>query len=234
MSMTREQWKQRLIDAELPEDVVESFMADLKDEDLARLKEDMSAEDIVNVLKDAVSDETTEEESPPEETDEAGDEDAETLAQVFKDMEDRIVERITKQLEALEIEVAVPQLQDVIAEVKGVKENYDAISTRLKEMQDAWNEILKGDTQRLKEMVESLSPAQRIRLRTTLTDDVAAKRIDQFKEGQDTLVRRETEAQKTDIFHAQIATGSKPVIRDAQGNEYESLADFATGAARQA
>jgi len=47
MSMSREQWKQRLVDAEFPEDVVDALLADLKDEDLARMKEDMSADDII-------------------------------------------------------------------------------------------------------------------------------------------------------------------------------------------
>lgn len=226
--MSREQWKQRLVDAEIPEEVADALLADLKDDDLLRMKEDMSAEDIVAALKEAASAETDSDDAPksPPETD--GDTpDVDDLAQVFKTVEDAIVKRITEQLEALEIEVAVPQLQEVLTAVKEMQDNYTAIETTLKEMQAAWDEVLKGDTQRLKEMLENLSPAQRIRLRTTLTDTHAASRIEQFKAEQDKGLQGGAPVQ--DIFHASISPGAQPRVRDSQGREYESLGDLAVG-----
>lgn len=234
MSLSREQWKKRLTDAEIPEDVVDALLADLKDEDLARMKEDLSAEDLVDILKDAASadDESDEDtqESPPDTEETQPDQDVDAIAEVFKSMEDRIVERVTTNLEALQIEVEVPQLQEVITTVKEVHEDYTAIISSLKEMQELWDEVLKGDTERLKEMLDNLSPAQRIRLKTTLTDDLAASRVQKFKQDKEQesnpLKQKERE---TDLFHAQRSTGPRPIVRDAQGNEYEDLGALAVG-----
>jgi hypothetical protein len=216
------------VDAEFPEDVVDALLADLKDEDLARMKEDMSADDIIAALKDAVSAADESEEtpkSPPD--DDAQDGDVNALAQVFKSMEDNIVKRVTEQLEALEVEVAVPQLQEVMTAVKEMQDNYAAVEATLKEIQTTWDEVLKGDGQRLKEMVENLSPAQRIRLQTTLTSEQAADRIAKFKADQTRDVQGD--APKTDIFHASRSPGAKPIVRDAAGREYEGLGELAAG-----
>lgn len=228
--LSKEQLKERLVNAEIPTDVVDALLADLGDEDLARMKEDLTAEDLVAALKDAAKEDDAPEETVETETPDDTTDDADALAEVFKSLEDQIVNRISAQLETLQVEVQAPQLAEVIETVQALKEYVEAQATALKEMQDAWNEILKGDTQRLKEMFENLSPAQRIRLKSTLVTDVATQRVAQFKDDKEKesngLAQKET---KTDIFHAQISPGERPVVRDAQGRTYADLGAFAMG-----
>jgi hypothetical protein len=71
--MTREQWKDRLLKANLPEEVVDDLLKKTKDEDLVRMK-DLTTEEIVEVLKgvamkaEDASDDEEDEETPAEET----------------------------------------------------------------------------------------------------------------------------------------------------------------------
>jgi ribosomal protein L40E len=200
--MSREDWKKRLMDAKLPEDVVDALLASTKDEDLVRMKE-MTPDEIIESLRQTLLQDkqdmvkcpkcgamnpegSTEckdckaslEEKPPAET-----KDDTTVDVSFNDL----LTRIKEMIESQEIEVEVPALQGMIDEMKALKDaiikveaTNAELSTSLKEMYALWKGLAEADETKLKDLATNLSPAQKIRLRTTLSEpkvalDVIAK-----------------------------------------------------------
>lgn len=223
--MSRDAWRKRLLEAELPEEVVDSLLDNLKDEDLVRMK-DMSTEEILETLKaaaetmkdaDSAEDETAQDEPNTDETPDTSDDTSTQL----KDLEDRIVQRVTEQLRSLEIEVEIPQLKELSDSVQAIQDLVSQEAEHIKELREAWAEVLRGETERLKELVSDMSPAQRVRLRAVFSDGQVMERVAQA------LQQREQAPPtgQTNVFNPPPQTGTA-VFRDADGRDYESLRDM--------
>jgi len=235
--MDREKLKERLLQTGMNAELVDDFLATLKDEDLLRMK-DMSAEEIVASLKDAVEEVADEGDPPAEEDVDAGDPPEETddtadIAAVLKEFGDGIVSRVVEQLQALEITVETPEMAQIVEQLKEIKEENAALKTTLKEMQSAWDEILKTDKERLSERLKELSPAARVHLRATLGDKDALDRVTQFLREQVAAGDAVTQPPVQDnIFRRPMAGPGEVRIVDSDGKEYESLGALARGQAK--
>jgi len=231
--MDREQWKDRLLKAGMQAELVDDLLATLKDEDLLRMK-DMTPEEIVKTLKEVVE-EATEGDPPEEDGEDVGDSDPDNaddtadIASVLKEFGDGIVERIVEHLKELEITVETPDLAEITSQLKELKDEYTALTTTLKEMQGAWDEILKTDTERLRERLKDLSPAQTVRLRATLSDGKALERVTQFLHEKNQLGDGAEPPPPTNVFRTPMASPGEVIARDSDGKEYATLQDMAFG-----
>jgi len=148
--MTRNELKERLLKAGLPEEVVTVKLAAVSDDDLVRMKDIPAA--LVNDTEsddgDIVLDESVIEAF------------GSVVAKVMKEADYGIKE----------IEVEIPELEQITADVVELKEAVAGIVAAL-------TEISKTDEERLKELNEDLAPAQRLRIRYggRKVEDVAPK-----------------------------------------------------------
>lgn len=242
MPMTRDQWKERLVAAKLPQEVIDNLMASIEDEDLVRMK-DMSEEEATTYITDLLSlakaacpkcgadvpdgaeecpkcgasitasEEEGEEKTPPPETKE--EEDAMAGIQALGNY---LVEQLKESglLQIQEIEIESPELDQLKAEVISLKEVVDGISTAFKDLQATLKDLLDTDTQRLKDLNSNLSPAQRNRLHSTVLP------------GKDVLVRVVTALQerKDDGKKVEVVDEGGAVLKDADGNCYATFDDW--------
>ena len=224
--MDRNEWKERLTEAGLADEVVDDFLSTKKDEDLVRMK-DMTSEEIIAKIKEVAEEIYADEEAEPElkdedaedSTEDSSDEDTDAIAGVLKDMEDRIVQRLAEQMSALEVTVEAPNLAEIVEQLKELREDYTTLQTTFKEIQGTWDEVLKTDTERLRERLKDLSPAQRVRLRATLTDEQALKRVaEQMKDRDQDMP--DSEPKRADPFHQPYAPKGSVKIRTVDGKEY--------------
>jgi len=232
--MDREQWKDRLLKAGMQAELIDDLLATMDDKALLRMK-DMTTEEIINTLKEA-AEKVIEEGDPPEEDGEdVGDSDPDNaddtadIASVLKEFGDGIVERIVEHLKELEITVETPDLAEITSQLKELKDEYTALTTTLKEMQGAWDEILKTDTERLRERLKDLSPAQTVRLRATLSDGKALERVTQFLHEKNQLGDGAEPPPPTNVFRTPMASPGEVIARDSDGKEYATLQDMAFG-----
>jgi len=221
--MDRKALRERLIAAKFPEEIADDILKKTKDEDLVRMK-DMSPDDIIQAFKDALAEDEDEDEDEDDEKDtkdpdttedDEVDDSAEELAEVFKTLKDDIVAQVKDMFNELSLEVEVPQVSQIHEDVQALKESVSDMSKIVTEMQESWTELQKGDKDRLKEILGNMSPASRNRLRLALPDDKVATQDDPRTKDRST------------IFKPKINTVFKPVVRDAQGNEYEDLGALA-------
>jgi len=233
--MDRSEWKDRLLKTGMNAELVDDILASLKDEDLLRMK-DMSSEEIIETLKEVAEDAVTTEGDPPKgegedagDSDPDGEDDAADIAAILKEFGDGIVERVVEHLQALEVTVETPDLAEVVSQLKELKDEYAALTTTLKEMQEAWDEILKTDTERLRERLGDLSPVQRVRLQATLGDKEAMRIATQFLREKNQAGDGEDLPPPTNVFRRPVAGPGEVIARDSEGNEYESLQDMAFG-----
>lgn len=231
--MDREQWKERLLKTGMEAELVDDILSTLKDEDLLRMK-DMSAEEIVKTLKEVAEEASTEGDPPEGDGADVGDSDPDhaddtgDIAVILKEFGDGIVARVIEQMQALEVTVETPDLAEIVGQLKELKDEYAALNTTLKEMQEAWDEILKTDTERLGERLKDLSPAARVHLRATLNDKDALERVTQFLRERNNTGGAPPSA-SPNVFRRPMAQPGEVIARDTDGNEYASLQDMAFG-----
>lgn len=224
--MDREALRQRLIDAEIAEEVVDGLLSELKDDDLVRMKE-MSIEQILKALQEALKEDDEEDEEDEDETEEgtsykkeetpsrkSDSDDAEALANVLNALGENIEAKVKEALDSHTFEVEMPQIAEIQGDIQQLKEQIAAVSTVLKEVQEMWDQVFKSDEARLRGLVSNLSPAQRTRLRIGLTDNQMMERLN--KEG--TLTPAPGQP-----------APFRPGVRDSQGNEYANLSDMSEG-----
>lgn len=137
--MTRDELKERLLKAGLPEEVVDAKLAATSDEDLVRMKE----------IPAALVNDPTEDNGSDIVLDES-------VVKAFG----QVVADVLKEVDygIKEIEVDVPELKQLVADVVELKETVGKLVATIAE-------ISKSDEERLKELNEDLSPAQRLRIR---------------------------------------------------------------------
>jgi len=178
---------------------------------------DMTPEAIIKSLKDTLEemgeDEDTDTEDPDTTEDDEVEDSADALAEVFKTLKDDIVAQVKDMFNELSLEVEVPQVSQVLEDVQALKESVGAMSKVVTEMQESWTELQKGDKDRLKEILGNMSPASRNRLRLALPGDEVAT--------------QKTPRTKDTIFKPRVNAVFKPVVRDADGHEYEDLGALA-------
>lgn len=245
MALTREQWKDRLVKAGLPEEVIDNLMASVKDEDLVRMK-DMSEEEATTYIAGVLAlakaacpecgaevpegaekcpecgadlakeEEEAEEKTPPPETKE----DDDALAGI-QALGDYLVERLKDSglMEIQEVEFESPELDGLKVEVMALKEVVDGISTAFKDLQATLKDLLESDTQRLKDISGNLSDAQRTRLMqaTLPSKDVMARVVQALQE------------RKDDLAEVDVVDQGGGVLRDSNGNFYGSWEDWMQG-----
>jgi len=245
--MTRKQWRQRLIDAELPEEVVSALMDSVSDKDLVRMK-DLSDEELAEAVTTALKaggDATPAPRTTPITCSKCGTENPADAAKCTKcdagleeeeeeEEEAKPVPPATKDLTTFAdylvgcIDVNIKKaladqtIEVEVPELTMLKDAVDALRSDLEEVQTVLKDMAQADTERLAALAKDLSPAQRIRLRQSVPDgDVAVRILNRLKEAG--KVRSVPDGTVFDI------EDFTPVIKDAAGNVYESLQDMATG-----
>lgn len=144
--MTRDELKERLLKAGLPEEVVDAKLESVSDEDLVRMKDIPTA-----MTNDTAAD---------------GHEESDIVLDdsVMKEI-GRVVSEALKEYDygIEEVEVEMPEVQQLVKDVAELKEIVGKLVATL-------DEISKSDEERLKEMNGDLSPAQRLRIRYNAGD----------------------------------------------------------------
>ena len=186
---------------------------------------DDTPEEIVAKIKEVAEEIDTDEAEPEpkdedaEDTTEDSSDDAVVIASVLKDMEDRIVQRLAEQMSALEVTVNAPELAEIVNQLKELREGYTTLETTFKEVQEAWDEILKTDTERMIQRIKDLSPSARNYFRATLTMDEAEARVAEKMKDRDQEMP-DSEPTQTDPFHRLHAPKGSVKIRTVDGKEY--------------
>jgi arsenate reductase-like glutaredoxin family protein len=234
MSLSRDEWKKRLKDAEIDPDLAETFVDGLSDDQLVRMKE-ASLEQVKEAVSAALtkcftgSDET--ETRKKEDGDEDMDEEEEETkkkddATSLKDLmdfanyiiaqtEERVVAKVKDMLEGQEIEVEVPLLTDMQNDIGVLKEAFDGIGAQLKD-------LVASDTERIKENFAGMSDASKARMRRTFSTDA-------FKAVELAMQRKKEQAEHLKGNQSTPAGNGGAIIKDAAGNTFSSLEEFATG-----
>jgi len=226
--MNRSEWKKRLVDAEIPEEVVDDLLSTIKDEDLARMK-DMSTEQILQTMKDTVAE--SEDETPVEEKEAEDTTPEPSMVEMFATLKDSVLTQIAEQLNTLEIEVEAPQIKEMAERLVSLEATITTLHEEMKELRNTWSEVLRGDAERLKEMTENLSPAQRVRLRGTLSDGAMSKRIAEHLKDRGLQPKTDVapESDFRRLGQLPVAKDGDIVYRDASGQQYANLQDMAVG-----
>ena len=217
--MTKDQWRERLLGAGIPEEVVAATLEGMKDEDFARMK-DMSPEQLLAELTKAelVQDKDQADASADTEADE-GDvsDDLVDITEAFEALKDDLLAQVKDLMSQQEVELEVPALGGVVSDLEQVKADVSVIK-------DALDKLVESDEERLLALAKDMSPASKARLvvhtkSETTTDDAAIMAAalqkwfgEQAKDGP-----------TGPLQPGGSAVAFKPIIRDASGNEYENL-----------
>ena len=168
--MTRDELRKRLIDAGLPEEVVDVKLKSLSDSDLARMKdipvalvEDFGSEG----GKDGENEDSGASKIYEMNMDDLVGAFSKAVVDVLKDAEIGVTET--------ELEADVPGLDELLAEVRAVKE-------QLEQQNAVLGELLKDEDARIKDKLGDLSAAQRLRIRYTAGSSQAAQDKDKGEE----------------------------------------------------
>lgn len=252
MAMTRKGFEKLLLDAGLPQEVVAEVLSSTKDEDLVRMKDmsDMSSEEIVAALASVnkADDDTTG--APPKtvkcpkcgadvpedatkcpkcgaaiekaqksDTDivTADDDSDDEVQKSFTALADVIVAKIKSEPSTIEVEM--PALTDLAEAVTELKDLVTKMAADLLIVKDAFDKLAETDEVRLKDVVSGMSDASKVRLRTALSDAETVRRVAEY-------MRQRPDVSKDTA--PTVADGGV-VIKDAQGNTYANLSDFARG-----
>lgn len=212
--MDRNQWKERLTGFGLPDEVVDAFLKSVADEDLVRMKE-YEKDEFLAMLKEAL-DETPEGDTQVETEPEVLKEekvDAKDLSSELKAFADDVVTRITEALSLKDLEIEVPEVAEIKVGIEKLSARLDEMEATWKEATSLWKDLSESEEEKLRGMVKNLSPAQKSRLRQSVSPEDAVMRVvEQLKE--------------------KLGTGASAdgvVIKDAQGNTYKNLGDMAAG-----
>lgn len=212
--MDRNQWKERLTGFGLPDEVVDAFLKSVADEDLVRMKE-YEKDEFLAMLKEAL-DETPEGDIQGETEPEVLKEekvDAKDLSSELKAFADDVVTRITEALSLKDLEIEVPEVAEIKVGIEKLSARLDEMEATWKEATSLWKDLSESEEEKLRGMVKNLSPAQKSRLRQSVSPEDAVMRVvEQLKE--------------------KLGTGASAdgvVIKDAQGNTYKNLGDMAAG-----
>jgi hypothetical protein len=216
--MDRNQWKERLTGFGLPDEVVEEFLKSVPDEDLVRMKE-YEKDEFLALLKEGLDEtpegDTTEETEPEvlKEEEPVVAEDTKELSPELKAFADGVVARITEALSLKDLEFDVPEVAEIKAGIEKLSTRLDEMEATWKEATSLWKDLSESEEDKLRGMVKNLSPAQKSRLRQSVSPEDAVMRVvEQLKE--------------------KLGTGASAdgvVIKDAQGNTYKNLGDMAAG-----
>lgn len=238
MKQIRAGWRERLLKAELPEEVVDSFLAGVADDDLVRMK-DVTDEQLLATMREAL-DEAEEDEDEEEEEEEEGTDKGATakddLTKSLSMLADLVATRVKDMIQETfgTVEVEVPELGQLLDTVAELKEDVGALSVSYKELTETWKEVGQDDASRIRDMVRDLSPGQRTRLRQSLSEPATAARVAQFREQQQRAAfptpnqpSHRPEPGAPTVLPA--TTGDGVGIYDAQGHAYASLTDMARG-----
>lgn len=231
MSLSRDDWKKRLKDAELDPDIVETFINNLSDDQLVRMKEaDLTTvkDAVVGAVSSALlkcfgdpPEPVKKESDVADDEDEDEDDDDKKPAASMKDLMDfanyiieQTVTKVKDMLENQEIEVDVPILTDLQEEMGTLKEAFVAQGEQFKE-------LLQTDTQRLKDTYDGMSSASKARLQRHFSTDAfsAVERAAQFRKERDDAAAAQTPG----------ANGDGVIIKDSEGRTYASASEFAAG-----
>lgn len=232
MKQIRDGWRDRLLKAELPTEVVDSFLAGVADEDLVRMK-DLPDEQLLATMREAL-----EEEDMDEEEEESPSTTKDNLAESVTMLADVVAAKVKEQIQETfgTVEVEVPELGQLLTEVQALKEQTEALAVAYKELTATWKEVGQDDGERIRDMVRDLSPAQRIRLRQSLTEGQTAVRAATFKGQQQraaasfpTPNQPSTRPEPGAPAVLPPTTPDGAAIYDAEGNPYASLTEMAHG-----
>ena len=242
----RDLWYARLCKEGLPEDVVKSFLDELKEDDLLRMKDsDDDVKIVAEELKKALA---ASEDDPPavakdkkdktDGTTPSGDDgglDATSLEALISGLGDYIVTKVKDLLPAAIVsddtgltDALSKRLDDVVAMIK---ELTALVTKSTEQSKDLLEGMATSDAQRIKDLAQNLSPAQRARLRvlddTAGVDahDVAARVLKNLRERDKVAAKTPGTGPVPTIFDQ--GSDAPVVIKDAQGNEYESLSEMA-------
>ena len=240
----RDLWYARLCEEGLSEDVVKSFLDELKEDDLVRMKDsDADVKVVADELKKALAES---ESDPPAVTKDdktagttpAGDDgglDATSLEALISGLGDYIVTKVKDLLPAAIVsddtgltEALSKRLDDVVAMIK---ELTALVTKSTEQSKGLLEEMAASEAQRIKDLTQNLSPAQRARLRvhtdaTGIDAHAVAERVLKSLQERDKVAATTPGTSPVRTVFDQ-GSDAPVVIKDAQGNEYDSLSEMA-------
>lgn len=257
MAISRKEWRKRLVDANLPEEVVDELLESLKDEDLLRMK-DVSTEDFLDMVGHAIT---------KAEGDDDEEEDEDVLAKARKARaRARALARTKAKAggteEDEEEEEEEPMVSAKDSDASGLNAFADLVADRvLAKIKDTLQiqeveievpelkEIISGN-KGLEEKVDALSVVfkEMSEVWSAMfkdTDDILAQQFKEMSPASRQRLRSSLDnievLKRAAKFKATIQQGSDAttsdivvpsddaIIKDAAGNVYESLSDMAAG-----
>lgn len=223
-NLTRDQWKERLLKAQIAEDVIDGLLKELSDDDLLRLKDmtDVGEDEFVAALKESLDTDTTEEETPPAADESTPDEDDAVMTKAFEALGDYTVSRVEAIIKD-RIAVDMPDVSAISDSITSLSAVVTEMASQVSAVKDILDEVLKDDTTRLKDIAANLSPAQRSRMRVALDEGSTFDRV--FK----ALKDKNDVSPIPGLEALSKATIDDGVIKDAEGNSYNSMSEFFHG-----
>lgn len=237
-TMSKDEWMKKLTGHGLPDEVVKAFLEQVKDEDLVRMK-DLGDEKVMDLIKEAINSEVVDEEAEgtdAKETTEGGTEEAdkEVTKEVSQDVLISIVkDTIVASLKEIAVEIPeLAELSNIKTELAALKEGFTQLTGMLKDVLEAYSNASKEETQKIKDLIGNMSPAQADRLRRSADPDAVVTRIvSRMKEVEQTVKKPTSHILDTskNLVPGGAPPASDVVIMDGQGNVYDNLGDMAFG-----
>lgn len=216
--MDKEMLRKRMLDADLPKEVVDELFKSMKDEDFVRMK-DMTKEQILDVLREGSTDNTEPKVVEPKVVEPVADDaDEAILMKSFEALGQYVSGVVKEVLEGHTVTVELPALTEIQSDLAELKEGMEAF----KEISVIMKDMLASDEERLKGLVRDMSQASRSRLHRSLDDAQIVERVvKKLKEKKAVVQQAGVRTSPVDEF--------QPVIRDAQGKEYATMTDMMRG-----
>jgi hypothetical protein len=207
MAITRDQWRERLLKAGIPEEVVNATLESLKDEDFARMK-DMNPEQLLQELTTAKAVDA------PAVT--GTEEEVVDVTVAFEQFRTEMLAAVKDLMDHQEMTLELPALDAVASEVAGMKATLAAIK-------DTVDRLAASDEDRILALAKDISPASKARLVIHQKPvDLTPQEVADMAKTIKAYVGNEV----TPTLPGGATPQFRPVVRDAAGREYADLGNM--------
>jgi len=236
--MSKEEWFEKLTDQHgLPKEVVQAFLDTVKDEDLVRMK-DKGEDWVVETIKEALNSEVVDEEAegteadkkPEDSTEETDKKDPKEAAQAV--LIGVVKDTIAASLKEIAVEIPeLAELSNIKTEIAALKEGFTQLTGMLKDVLEAYSNASKKETQKIKELIGNMSPAQHDRLRRSADPEAVVTRIVSRMKEVEQIIKKPVPPTSASLVPGGPPPETEAVAMDTQGNIYANLGDMAFGRA---
>jgi ElaB/YqjD/DUF883 family membrane-anchored ribosome-binding protein len=233
--MSKDDWLKKLTGHGLPDEVVKAFLDNVKDEDLVRMK-DLGDDKVIDIIKEAINSEVVDEETEVTETDKKPE--GEPEAEESNDSEEAaqavligvVKDTIAASLKEIAVEIPeLAELSNIKTEIAALKEGFTQLTGMLKDVLEAYSNASKEETQKIKELIGNMSPAQHDRLRRSADPEAVVTRIvSRMKEVEQTI-KKPVPPTSASLVPGGPPPSTEVVAMDTEGNIYANLGDMAFG-----